>query len=178
MSEPEPVEEEPKPLEEEPVLEEEPEVEVEPEAEDPVEEVSPSEPVGGWEGWKSLLLQGLGLGDDFKLPDPITTPGYVPSPPSTKCGQISTRGKTTITFSEDVFELPDLNNKTIKVPRQLQSETFEFPYDEYPFIEITVEPGYMSDPEKLKFEYDLKFTGPKTIEVSVKFLTPTYVSAN
>lgn len=89
--------------------------------EEPVEEEpTDPEPEGGWDGWKILLLESLNLGDDFKLPAPITTPGYVPTPPTAKLGSVSIRGTTQITFSEDVFILPDLMSQKIKVPRQLQ----------------------------------------------------------
>ena len=59
----------------------EPEPEEEEEEEEVVEEPEP-EPASEWDGWKSLLAQSLDLGSDsFQLPDPITTPGYVPTPP-------------------------------------------------------------------------------------------------
>ena len=57
------------------------------------------------------------VGDLFDLPDPITTPGYVPTPPSAKINQISVKGATSISFSEPVFEIDDIKSKTVKVPK-------------------------------------------------------------
>lgn len=54
----------------------------------------------------------------------------------------------------------------------------EFEYDEKPFIQIEVEPGYNSDPEKLKFTYTAEFIDSTTIKLNIKFDTPMYVSAN
>ena len=42
-----------------------------------------------WDGWKVLLLKDLGLGDDFKLPQPIIEDGYVPTPPTAKIDNFS-----------------------------------------------------------------------------------------
>ena len=39
-------------------------------------------------------------------------------------------------------------------------------------------PGYMSDPEKLDYTYTVGFKDAKTLEVTINFKTPTYVSAN
>ena len=85
----------------EPEPDEEDDLEKETDEEEVVEE--PSEPAGGWDGWKKLLLLGLDLGDDFKLPEPITTPGYVPTPPEADLNKISVKGSTQISFSEPVF---------------------------------------------------------------------------
>ena len=76
------------------IIEPEPEEEEE-EVEEPVVEVL-TEPVEGWDGWKLLLLRDLDLGDDFKLPDPITTEGYVPTPPKASLNNISIKGKTVV----------------------------------------------------------------------------------
>ena len=83
---------------------------------------STSEPVSSWDGWKKLLLIDLDLGDDFKLPEPITTPGYVPTPPRAKMGKFSVKGETTIKFSEPVFQLKDIDTKMTKVPRLPSTE--------------------------------------------------------
>ena len=61
------------------------------------------EPTGGWDGWKKLLLLDLDLGDDFVLPEPITTEGYKPTPPEAILKKISVKGSTKIAFSEPVF---------------------------------------------------------------------------
>lgn len=56
--------------------------------------------------------------------------------------------------------------------------TFAFPFDEHSFVEVKVKPGFMSDPSKLEFNYDVVFIDAKIIEVSVEFHNPAYVSAN
>ena len=44
----------------------------------------------GWDGWKTLLeVETKDHGQDFVLPDPITTPGYVPTPPRAELNKIS-----------------------------------------------------------------------------------------
>ena len=63
----------------------------------------------GWDGWKILLLKDLDLGEDFKLPEPIIEAGYVPTPPTANIGTFSVKGSSVITFSEDVFILPNLD---------------------------------------------------------------------
>ena len=46
------------------------------------------------------------------------------------------------------------------------------------FIEVYVEAGAESDPEKLGFDYSIEFTGPRTIEIDIVWENPPYVSAN
>ena len=41
-----------------------------------------------------------------------------------------------------------------------------------------MEPGYESDPAFLGFDYDIAFKDSKTIEVTMKWANPPYVSAN
>ena len=50
--------------------------------------------------------------------------------------------------------------KKIKVPRNLRASAgkFEFEFDEYPFLEVKVEPGENSDPSKLEFTFTADFT--------------------
>ena len=129
------------------------------EVEEPVIE-APTAPAGGWDGWKKLLLLDLDLGDDFILPEPITTEGYVPTPPKAKLDKVSVKGVTKIAFNEPVFELKNLTTKKIKVPRNLRASAgkFEFEFDEYPFLEVKVEPGENSDPSKLEFTFTADFT--------------------
>ena len=45
-------------------------------------------------------------------------------------------------------------------------------------MEVKVEPGENSDPSKLEFTFTAEFIDSQTIELVVKFKTPTYVSAN
>lgn len=77
---------------------------------------------------------------------------------------MSIKGKTEIQFNEEVFEIQNLSNSTIKVPKSriLQESRgefeVEFEFDEKPFIDIKVEPGENSDPSKLKFKYTAEFT--------------------
>ena len=83
----------------------------------------------------------MNLGENFRLPDPITTPGYVPSPPKAKIDQISVQGASQISFSEPVFELQNLETAKVKIPKeplrralQASAGKFEFEFDEKPFI--------------------------------------------
>lgn len=46
------------------------------------------------------------------------------------------------------------------------------------FIEVLVEPSEMSDPSKLGFEYALDFVSNRTIEITISWDNPPYVSAN
>ena len=92
------------------------------------------------------------------------------------------RGSTTIKFSEDVFVLKDIKNRTIKVPRKLQASDpskieVNIPVDEYPFIEVRVEAGEYSDASKLGFSYSVDFVDAQTIEINISWENPTYVSA-
>lgn len=79
--------------------------EVEKEEEEEDKEEEKVEPKGGWDGWKVLLLLDLNLGEDFKLPEPITTPGYIATPPKASLNKISIEGDTSISFNEPVFQL-------------------------------------------------------------------------
>ena len=63
-------------------------------------------------------MKEMDLGDGFKLPDPITTPGYVPTPPKAKIDQITIKGKSRVSFSEPVFELNNLETAKIKIPKE------------------------------------------------------------
>ena len=107
----------------------------------------------------------------------------MPTPPTAKIDNFSVKGSSIISFSEDVFILPNLDKMKVKVPRkrqlnqELEGKFSDFEYDEYPFIEVKVDPGENSDPSKLGFSYTAKFIDAKNIEIDVTFENPTYVSA-
>lgn len=82
---------------------------------EPIEEVVEEVQATGWDGWKSLLLSQIPGFSNFELPPPNPDPLYVPTPPVPKLELMGKLGDTRITFSEDVFEYPNL--KTLKVPR-------------------------------------------------------------
>ena len=69
---------------------------------------------GGWNGWKQLILQEM----NYQIPDTSNIPNYVPKPPKAKINSITVRGIVQIKFSKDMFEIPDLNNQTVKVPQR------------------------------------------------------------
>ena len=60
---------------------------------------------------------------NFEIPDTSNIPNYIPKPPKAKIDSISVRGIVQINFSKDVFEIPDLNNKTLKVPYRKLSQS-------------------------------------------------------
>ena len=60
---------------------------------------------------------------NFEISDTSNIPNYVPTPPRAKIDLISVRGIVQINFSKDVFEIPDLNNQTLKVPYRKLSQS-------------------------------------------------------
>ena len=60
---------------------------------------------------------------NFEIPDTSNIPNYFPTPPRAKIDLISVRGIVQINFSKDVFEIPDLNNQTLKVPYRKLSQS-------------------------------------------------------
>ena len=62
--------------------------------------------------------------------------------------------------------------------RMLQTSITVADVEHVKFIDVFVEPGENSDPEKLGFDYSLDFVNDKTIDITIKWENPPFVSAN
>lgn len=74
-----------------------------PEAEPEPEPEAEQQSASTWDGWKSLLAQYKFLPEGVTLPPPNPDPNYIPTPPIPTIKKVDAKGKTQISFSEDVF---------------------------------------------------------------------------
>ena len=128
-----------------------------------------------WDGWKTLLL-----GDpNYREPVLNADPNYIATPPSVLVTTISVKGEVSLTFTEDVWVIEDLKNATF--PKQLSRGRGLQDVEYVPYIDVSIEPGDPTlegfEPDKLLFDYDAEFTDSRTIEISISFVSPVYVSA-
>ena len=160
-------------------MEEKEETEPEPE---PEEEEAKTEK--GWDGQKELVKEKKSiLPEGVTLPPPNPDPDYVPTPPKPVLGKVSPRGTTSINFSEDVFSYKDIktlefSQKIKNKKRNLQTEIEVENTRQVKFIDVYVEPGESSDPAKLGFDYKIEFVSNKTIDITIDWENPAFVSAN
>ena len=114
------------------------------------------------------------------LPELTLLEDYEPTPPRVKQIEMDAKGAIVMKFSEPVFPIEDIKNKTITLDmnnldgdRQGEPNLVEVPY-----IEVNMREGAQSNRTLLGFDYEIIMVGQKKILMDFKFENPEQVSFN